>query len=166
MPRIPFRILLAAAFGCGTGFLTGIASAQQVYLLETICSTAVSKAFPCTVEAFNVEDATEYRHAFDGKTVSYRVIEDPYVRIQGRRSDGSPWLTVRNAWINFKTNELCFNDRVFCVINPTFLDDVKASGGGAFEGRELVGLAFANSGRVDVACFDNGCARLLEAIGR
>jgi len=74
---------------------------------------------------------------------------------------------VRNAWINFGTNELCFNDRAFCVVNPTFLADVKADAEGpAFEERQTVGLAFGPSGRVDIACFDDGCRRLLEAIGR
>jgi hypothetical protein len=57
---------------------------------------------------------------------------------------------VRNAWINFTTNELCFNDRACCVVNPTFLPDVQAEAQGpAFEGRETVGLAFGEAGRVD-----------------
>ena len=167
MPRIPSRILLATALVFGVALPAARANTeQQVYLLETQCRTATTKPFPCTVEAVNVDDATEYRHRFDGKTVSYRVIEEPYVRIQGKKSATAPWGSVRNAWINFGSNELCFNGTAFCVINPTFLSDVKAGGGHAFTERELVGLAFDQGGRVDLACFDTGCRRLLEALGQ
>jgi hypothetical protein len=166
MPRIHTRILLAAALGLGVVLPSRPADAQQVYLLTTTCSSAASKSVPCTVEAVNVDDTTEYRHQVAGREVAYRVIEDPYVRIEGRKSPDAPWVTVKNAWIDFSTNELCFNNKAFCVVNPTFLADVKADGGRAFEGREQVGLVFNDKGRVDVACFDNGCRRLLEAIGR
>ena len=74
---------------------------------------------------------------------------------------------MRNAWICFSSNELCFNDRDFCVVNPTFLSDVKADAKAeAFQNRDTVGLAFGPQGRVDIACFDDGCRRLLEAIGK
>jgi len=112
----------------------------------------------------DVDDTTEYRHQFGSRTVSYRVIEDPYVRIEGRGSNSKPWTSVKNALINFKTEELCFNDEAFCVKNPSFLADVLINSGDAIQGRTRVGMAFGPSGRVDVACFDNGCDRLMEAI--
>jgi hypothetical protein len=142
-------------------------NADLIYSLNTTCSLGKGKPQPCQVEAVEVGEATEYRHQLGARTISYRILEDPYVRIEGRKAAGAPWTSVRNAWINFTTNELCFNDRAFCVVNPTFLADVKAEAQGpAFEGRETVGLAFGEAGRVDIACFDNGCRRLLEAIGR
>ncbi len=48
--------------------------------------------------------------------------------------------------------------------NPTFLADVLIQGGDAIQGRTRIGMAFADNGRGAVACFDNGCDRLLEAI--
>ena len=142
-------------------------NADVIYSLNTTCSLGKGKPQPCQVEAVEVGEATEYRHRLGARTISYRILEDPTVRIEGRKAASAPWTSVRNAWINFTTNELCFNDRAFCVVNPTFLADVKAEAQGpAFEGRETVGLAFGEAGRVDIACFDNGCRRLLEAIGR
>ena len=36
--------------------------------------------------------------------------------------------------------------------------------GDAMQGRTEVGMVFGPNGRVQVACFDNGCDRLKEAI--
>jgi len=156
-------LTLGAAFGRPVQAET----ADLIYSLDTTCSLGQAKPQPCQVEALEVGVATEYRHRLGARTISYRILEDPTVRIEGRKAAGAPWTSVRNAWINFTTNELCFNDRAFCVVNPTFLADVKAEAQGqAFEGRKTVGLAFGEAGRVDIACFDNGCRRLLEAIGR
>ena len=73
---------------------------------------------------------------------------------------------MKSATINFKTQELCFNKRAFCVNNPTFLADVLVNSGDAMQGRTQVGMAFGRNGRVDVACFDEGCTRLLEILKR
>lgn len=137
--------------------------AQELYSLDTTCR-AGARSFACRVEAVDVEDTTEYRHRFGTRTVSYRVIEDPYVRIEGRGSDSKPWSSVKNATINFKTEELCFNNQAFCVKNPSFLADVLINSGDAMQGRTRVGMVFGSNGRLDVACFDNGCDRLEEAI--
>ena len=138
--------------------------AQELYVINTTCSTPTSPNFSCQVQAIDVDDSTEYRHRFGSRTVSYRVIEDPYVRIEGRASNSEAWTSVKNATINFKTERLCFNSKAFCVNNPTFLADVLIQGGHAIQGRTLIGMAFADNGRVDVTCFDNGCTRLMEAI--
>ncbi|WP_296445671.1 hypothetical protein [Vulcanococcus sp.] len=161
-------LLLGSAFGLALAASPPLrAKTELIYSLDTTCTIGQGKPQPCQVEALEVGDATEYRHRLGARTISYRILEDPYVRIEGRRASGDPWRSVRNAWINFGTNELCFNDRAFCVVNPTFLADVKADAEGpAFEERQTVGLAFGPSGRVDIACFDDGCRRLLEAIGR
>ena len=140
--------------------------AEELYELDTTCRTGTRQPFACTVTATNVDDTTEYRHSFGGRSVSYRVIDSPYVRIEGQKAAGAAWTSVKNATINFKTQELCFNNEAFCVNNPQFLTDVLVNGGDAIQGRTQVGMAFGSNGRVDVACFDNGCARLLEAIKR
>lgn len=139
------------------------AVAQELYSLETTCRSA-DKTFSCAVVASNVDDTTEYIHQFGSESVSYRVIDDPYVRIEGRASSTKPWTSVKNATINFKTEELCFNNEAFCVKNPRYLADVLIGSGDAMQGRTKVGMVFAANGRVDVACFDNGCDRLKEAI--
>lgn len=140
-----------------------VVMAQELYSLDTTCRSG-SRSFACRVQAVNVDDTTEYHHRFDTRTVSYRVIEDPYVRIEGRGGNGKPWSSVKNATINFKTEELCFNNQAFCVKNPSFLADVLINSGDAMQGRTKVGMVFGSNGRVDMACFDNGCDRLEEAI--
>ena len=138
--------------------------AQELYVLNTSCSTPTTGNFDCQVQAVDVDDTTEYRHHFGTRTVTYRIIDDPYVRIEGRANNSAPWSSVKNAMINFKNEELCFNSKAFCVNNPTFLADVLIQGGDGIQGRTQVGMAFSENGRVDVACFDNGCNRLVEAI--
>ena len=157
------KVLTALLVLCSGLGAAGVA-AEELYVINTTCSTPTSPNFSCQVQAIDVNDSTEYRHRFGSRTVSYRVIEDPYVRIEGRASDSDPWASVKNASINFKTEELCFNSKAFCVKNPTFLADVLTQGGHAIQGRTLIGMAFADNGRVDVTCFDNGCTRLMEAI--
>ena len=139
------------------------AVAQELYTLETTCRSA-GQTYSCNVVASNVDDTTEYVHSFGSKTVSYRVIDDPYVRIEGRANNTTPWTSVKNATIDFRTEELCFNNDAFCVKNPKYLADVLIGSGDAMQGRTKVGMVFAANGRVDVACFDNGCDRLREAI--
>ncbi len=156
--------VLTALLALFSGLGAPAVIAEELYVLDTTCSTPTSPNFSCQVTAIDVDDSTEYRHRFGSRTVSYRVIEDPYVRIEGQAYAGAPWRSVKNASINFKTEELCFNSKAFCVKNPTFLADVLTQGGHAIQGRTLIGMAFADNGRVDVTCFDNGCARLMEAI--
>ena len=164
----PAALLIGSAVTLMAAALSPLrAETAVIYRLDTTCSLSGGPLQPCEVEAVEVGEATEYRHRLGSRTISYRILDDPYVRIEGRKASGEPWISVRNAWIRFPTNELCFNDRAFCVVNPTFLADVKADAAGpAFEGRESVGLAFGSNGRVEIACFDNGCRRLQEAIGR
>lgn len=159
--------VLMGVLALSSGLITASPiQAEELYSLDTTCSTGTAKPFACQVKAVNVDDTTEYRHRFNGRTVAYRVIDKPYVRIEGQRAADAPWATVKSAEINFKTQELCFNNRAFCVTNPTFLADVLLTSGDAMQGRTRVGLVFGTNGRVDVACFDEGCTRLLEAVKR
>ena len=81
--------------------------------------------------------------------MAYRVIDEPYVRIEGQKNAGAPG-DGQNAMIDFKAQELCFNNRAFCVNNPTFLADVLINSGDAMQGRTKAGMAFGSNGRVDV----------------
>ena len=65
--------------------------AEELYLINTTCSTPISPNVSCQVQAIDVDDSTEYHHRFGSRTVSYRVMEDPYVRIEGRASNSAPW---------------------------------------------------------------------------
>ena len=116
---------------------TPVMKAEELYSLNTTCRTG-DRSFSCRVQAVDVDDSTEYRHQFGSRTVSYRVIEDPYVRIEGRGSNAKPWISVKNALINFKTEELCFNDEAFCVKNPSFLADVLINSGDQLQNRGVV----------------------------
>ncbi|MEB3322053.1 MAG: hypothetical protein VKI81_04440 [Synechococcaceae cyanobacterium] len=166
--RHPVRSLLrlGAAFAVAAGAFSLPAGAQTLYRLTTTCSLKGGADVPCEVEAVDVGEATEYRHRMGGTTVTYRVFDDPHVRIEGLNPSTRRWTPVRNATIRFSRNQLCFNDRTFCVVNPNYLNSVREEAGPAFAGRDLVGLAFGSGGRVEVACYDAGCRRLKEALGR
>ena len=156
--------LLALCNGLCSGLGTPAVMAEELYVINTTCSTPTASRFSCQVQAVNVDQSTECRHRFGSRTLSYRVIDDPYVRIEGQDSPSAPWTSVKNATINFKTEQLCFNRQAFCVNNPRFLADVLIQGGDAIQGRTRIGMVFSDNGRVDVACFDEGCDRLMEAI--
>mgnify|MGYP003327193957 CR=1 FL=1 len=102
--------------------------AEELYKLDTTCRAGKAQPSACTVTATNVDDTTEYSHSFGGRSVSYRVIDSPYVRIEGQKAAGAAWTSVKNATVNFKTQELCFNNEAFCVNNPQFLTDVLVNG--------------------------------------
>lgn len=164
MTRFQSLISCAGAILLSSALLPGGAEAQSLYTLTTTCSLKGGAALPCVVEAVDLGDATEYRHKLGTTVVSYRVFDDPYVRIEGMNPATGTWTPVRNASIRFSSNELCFNDRAFCVVNPNYLNSVREEAGTTFTGRDLVGLSFGSNGRVEVACFDAGCNRLREAI--
>ena len=159
-------VRLGAAIVLAIGAPGFAAGTQTLYRLTTTCTLKGGASVPCEVEAVDVGEATEYRHTIGGTKVVYRVFDDPYVRIEGLNPVTKRWMPVRNAFIRFSRNELCFNDRSFCVVNPNYLNSVREDAGTTFTGRDLVGLAFGTSGRVEVACYDDGCRRLREAIGR
>lgn len=159
-------IPLAAACGLGSALLPAAARSETLYTLTTTCSVGGAAAMPCVVEAVEVGESTEYRHTLDERTFTYRVFDDPFVRIEGRNPATGAWSPVRNAIIRFSSNELCFNDRALCVVNPNYLNSVREEAGTTLTGRDLMALVFGSNGRVEVACFDDGCRRLQEAIER
>lgn len=142
------------------------ARASTLYTLQTTCSLQGASPAPCLVEAVDVGESTEYRHRIGSTTVVYRIFDEPYVRIEGRNPGSGNWMPVRNAVIHFPDNQLCFNDKALCVVNPNYLNSVREEAGSTLTGRELVGLAFGSHGRVEIVCFDEGCQRLVEALGR
>ena len=163
---IRFRSLvpLGCAIWLGSPALPVAAATQSLYTITTTCSIKGAAAVPCTVEAVDVGESTEYRHQIGTTKVTYRVFDDPYVRIEGLNAATGAWTPARNASIRFSTNQLCFNNRAFCVVNPNYLNSVREEAGPTYAGRDLVGLSFGDKGRVDIACFDDGCRRLREAI--
>jgi hypothetical protein len=165
-PRFRVLLPLAAALGLGCAALPGSAQAETLYRLSTTCSFGAAAPVPCVVEAVEVGEATEYRHTMGGKTITYRVFDDPFVRIEGKNPATGAWSPVRNAVIRFSTNELCFNNRIFCVVNANYLNSVREEAGNTLTGRDLMALSFGSNGRVDVTCFDDGCRRLKEAIDK
>ncbi len=166
MTRFRFLIPFGSAALVGAVAMPGAVMAQSLYTITTTCSLKGAAPVPCTVEAVDVGEATEYRHRIGATKVTYRVFDDPYVRVDGMDPATGSWIPARNASIRFSSNELCFNDRAFCVVNPNYLNSVRQEAGTNFTGRDLVGLSFGSKGRVDVACFDEGCRRLREAIGQ
>lgn len=166
-PQLLVLLSPALALGAMTMAALGFpraASAQTLYTLNTTCSLQRMAPVPCVVEAVEVGDATEYRHRIGARTLVYRVFDEPYVRIEALNPATNTWTPVRNAGIRFSTNELCFNDRAFCVVNPNYLNSVREEGGPALAGRDRMGLSFGSNGRTEIACFDAGCTRLLEAL--
>ena len=164
-PLIRFPLLLpAAAIALGSVLMPGSARAETLYTLTTTCSFGGAAPVPCVVEAVDVGNATEYRHRVGNRTLAYRVFDEPYVRIEALNPTSNTWGPVRNAFIRFSTNELCFNDRAFCVVNPNYLNSVREAGGPALAGRDRMGLSFGSNGRTEIACFDDGCTRLKEAL--
>lgn len=157
---------LGSAVSPGGVALPRVAGAQPLYSLNTTCSIQRMAPLPCVVEAVEVGDATEYRHRVGNRTLVYRVFDDPYVRIEALNPTSNAWGPVRNASIRFSSNELCFNDRALCVVNPNDLNSVREEGGPALAGRDRMGLSFGSNGRTEIACFDDGCTRLLEAISQ
>lgn len=169
MPVYSLPPLLSPALALGAICLATIglppaAHAQTLYSLSTTCSLQRMAPVPCVVEAADVGNATEYRHRVGDRTLVYRVFDDPYVRIEALNPATQAWGPVRNASIRFSTNELCFNNRAFCVVNPNYLNSVREEGGPALAGRDRMGLRFGSNGRTEIACFDAGCTRLREAL--
>lgn len=166
MTSLRLLALLGSAISLGAVALPRAADAQTLYSLNTTCSIQRMAPVPCVVEAVDVGEATEYRHRVGNRTLVYRVFDEPYVRIEALNPATNAWGPVRNATIRFSSNELCFNDRAFCVTNPNYLNSVREEGGPALAGRDRMGLSFGSNGRTEIACFDDGCTRLLEAITR
>jgi hypothetical protein len=164
MTRFRFLMTFGSAALLGAVGMPGAGLAQPLYMITTTCSLKGAAPVPCTVEAVDMGEATEYRHRIGATKVTYRVFDDPYVRVDGMDPATGSWIPARNASIRFSRNELCFNDRAFCVVNPNYLNSVRQEAGPTYAGRDLVGLSFGTNGRVDIACFDDGCRRLREAI--
>ena len=86
----PLVLLLGMALGlAAVAPLPLRAQSESIYNLKTTCSLGQNKPQPCGVEVVDVGDATEYRHRLVDRTISYRIIEDPHVRIEGRKDDGA-----------------------------------------------------------------------------
>lgn len=104
------------------------------YTLNTTCRLQGAAAVPCVVQALDVGEATEYRHSIGKSTFTYRVFDEPHVRIEGLNPSTRQWAPAHNATIRFGMNELCFNDQALYVVNPNYLNSVREMAGTTFVG--------------------------------
>ncbi len=131
--------------------------AEVLYKLETTCSIKGGDPFPCTVEATDQGTETIYKHTWAGGTESFRVTDSP-IRMDRWLAATKKWQPLTQAGARFSTNTVCFNGLDFCVVNPNYLNSVSQSNATATAQRDLVRVHFGADGRVDITCYDDGCA--------
>ncbi|MEB3304192.1 MAG: hypothetical protein VKK99_06320 [Cyanobacteriota bacterium] len=157
-PRLAAAASLLAAAALA---LPGALRAETLYTLDSFCSVNGTDAVPCRIEAINSGEATEYRHTLggrkDGKEVRFRVIDQPYIRIELWDTESKNWRSARNASAFFALNALCLDGTSFCAINPNYLNSVRQDLGRAVNGRSVLEVHFGKDGRIDASCYDAGC---------
>ncbi|PZV02812.1 hypothetical protein [Cyanobium sp. ULC084] len=131
--------------------------AETLYTLDTFCSLQGKDAKPCIVTAVDVGDTTEYRHRIGAKEVIFRIIDEPFTRLELWDPAGKSWQTARLASVIFSLNAFCLNGTAFCVVNPNYLNSVREDLGRAVNGRDVLEVSFSKSGRVNASCYDDGC---------
>ena len=131
--------------------------AEVLYKLETTCTLKGGAPVPCTVEAVDEGAATLYRHRIGAVTETIRVTDSP-VRMTRWDPAIKEWQPLQQAGARFSTNTVCFNGLDFCVVNPNYLNSVRQSNATAMAQRDLVRVHFGADGRVDITCYDDGCA--------
>ena len=135
------------------------AQANVLYTLETKCSLNRGPAQPCTVEAKEEIGSTTYRHTIGDQEVLIKVTEDP-----GRMSiwnpDSATWNFLRSAGALFDNNTVCYNERDLCVVNANYLNSIAEERPDIYDGRNLARIKFDDEGRINLSCFDDGCAEV------
>jgi hypothetical protein len=160
-PRVS---LAAAAVGALLACLGGLpaSAAQTLYTLETRCSIQGAPPVACTVEASDSGKATTYRHRIGERVKTVRVSVDPS-RMEMWDPTSRSWRNLRNAEARFSTNTVCFNGRDLCVVNANYLNSLLEDRPD-LRGRDFVQAHFGPDGRVDVICYDAGCALLHQKL--
>ncbi len=138
------------------------AHAELLYRLQTRCSLQGAAPVPCTVEAIDAGEATQYRHQIPAAQGAAARVET--VRIEARPVRMARWDQARKAYgflerasARFSTNTVCFNGTDLCVVNPNYLKSVRQANSSASAGRDLVRVHFGADGRIDASCYDAGC---------
>ncbi|MCP9771719.1 hypothetical protein KBY66_03640 [Synechococcus sp. Tobar12-5m-g] len=145
--------------GLALGLLTvpSPGRAEVLYKLDTTCTIKGGAPMPCTVVATNEGTATLYKHTLAASTETIRVKDAP-IRMDRWLTATKEWQPLSQAGARFSTNTVCFNGLDFCVVNPNYLNSVRESNPTATAERDLVRVHFGADGRVDITCYDDGCA--------
>ncbi|MFM9071982.1 MAG: hypothetical protein ACKOOC_01000 [Cyanobium sp.] len=121
--RSPRLAAAAGLLAASTLALPGALRAETLYTLDSFCSVNGTNAVPCRIEAINSGEATEYRHTLrgrkDGKEVRFRVIDQPYIRIELWDTEGKNWRSARNASAFFALNASAWMAPVSAPSIPT-----------------------------------------------
>jgi len=73
---------------------------------------------------------------------------------------GKQWVSLEQAGARLSTNTICFNGLDLCVVNPNYLNSITEDNPTAMDGRDLVRVFFAEDGRINTTCYDEGCERI------
>ena len=140
--------------------------AQVLYKLDTTCTIKGGAPVPCTVEAVDEGMSTLYRHRTGTATETIRITDSP-VRMTRWNPATKEWQPLQQAGARFSTNTVCFNGLDLCVVNPNYLNSVLQSNATALAKRDLVRVHFGPTGRIDLTCYDEGCALVQKtAVGQ
>ncbi|MCT0205723.1 hypothetical protein KQ302_11540 [Synechococcus sp. CS-602] len=130
-----------------------------IYKLETTCSLKGAEPVDCTVDAIDTGDATVYRHQIGSRSETIRISEEP-IRMSRWMPAGKQWVSLEQAGARLSTNTICFNGLDLCVVNPNYLNSITEDNPTAMDGRDLVRVFFAEDGRINTTCYDEGCERI------
>ncbi len=145
--------------GLALGLLAGASPgrAEALYKLDTTCTIKGGAPVPCSVEAIDEGSSTLYRHRIGTATETIRVSDSP-VRMSRWIAATKEWQPLQQAGARFSTNTVCFNGLDLCVVNPNYLNSVRQGNATAMAKRDLVRVHFGDDGRINITCYDEGCA--------
>jgi hypothetical protein len=145
--------------GLALGLLTAPSPgrAEVLYKLETTCTIKGGAPVPCSVEAMNEGPSTLYLHKIGTATETIRVTDSP-VRMSRWIPATKEWQSLQQAGARFSSNTVCFNGLDLCVVNPNYLNSVRQDNATAMATRDLVRVHFDDDGRINITCYDEGCA--------
>jgi hypothetical protein len=105
----------------------------------------------------NEGPSTLYLHKFGTATETIRVTDSP-VRMSRWIPATKEWQSLQQAGARFSSNTVCFNGLDLCVVNPNYLNSVRQDNATAMATRDLVRVHFDDDGRINITCYDEGCA--------
>ncbi len=145
--------------GLALGLLTAPSPgrAEVLYQLDTTCTIKGGDPVPCSVEAINEGPSTLYRHRIGAATETIRITDSP-VSMSRWIAASKDWQPLQQAGARFSTNTVCFNGLDLCVVNPNYLNSVRQDNATAMARRDLVRVHFGDDGRINITCYDDGCA--------
>jgi len=149
--------LLLAGMALGLLAVPSPGRAEVLYKLDTTCTLKGGAPVPCSVEAVDEGAATLYRHRIGAVTEIIRITDAP-MRMTRWNPASKKWQPLQQAGARFSTNTVCFNGLDVCAVNPNYLNSVRQNNTTAMDQRDLVRVHFGATGRIDLTCYDEGCA--------